>query len=188
MCKLLNIAVLLWPHYKSVSFIFACTRSSLLRGFSLAVASGGCSLAAALPAAASLAVEHQFQDHGLQQFLHVGSAVVAHGLSCSEACGIFPHQRSNLCLLLRQPDSLPLSHQGSPALQIYCYLVAGSTVCWEMAEMLYKWNKISIQNHPLLERKMPSSPSLLPTIYTFHERGSTHHQIWEFGRPVASNF
>ena len=39
---------------------------------------------------------------------------MAHGLSCSVACGIFPEQASNLCLLHRQADSLLLSHQGSP--------------------------------------------------------------------------
>ena len=36
---------------------------------------------------------------------HTGSAVVAHGLSCSTACGIFPDQRSNLCPLHWQADS-----------------------------------------------------------------------------------
>ena len=39
---------------------------------------------------------------------------MAHGLSCSEACVIFQDQGLNLCLLLWQADSLPLSHQGSP--------------------------------------------------------------------------
>ena len=43
-----------------------------------------------------------------------GSIVGAHGLSCSGACGIFPYQGSNPCLLYWQADSLPLSHQGSP--------------------------------------------------------------------------
>ena len=43
-----------------------------------------------------------------------GSAVVEHGLSCSEACGISRTQRSNPCLLYRQVSSLPLSRQGSP--------------------------------------------------------------------------
>ena len=43
-----------------------------------------------------------------------GSVVVMHGLSCSTACGIFPHQGSNLYPLHWQVDSLPLSHQGSP--------------------------------------------------------------------------
>ena len=33
-----------------------------------------------------------------------------------EACGIFPDQELNLCLLHWQEDSLPLSHQGSPHL------------------------------------------------------------------------
>ena len=36
-----------------------------------------------------------------------------HGLSHSVACGIFPDQGLNLCLLHWQVDCLPLSHQGS---------------------------------------------------------------------------
>ena len=44
--------------------------------------------------------------------------IVVKGLSCSKACGIFPHQGSNPCLLHWQADSLPLSHQGSPALDV----------------------------------------------------------------------
>ena len=39
---------------------------------------------------------------------------MAHGLSCSEARGIFPDQGSNLCPLRWQVDSL-LHHQQSPA-------------------------------------------------------------------------
>ena len=45
---------------------------------------------------------------------HAGSAVVAHGPSCSAACGIFPDQGSNPCPLHWQADSQPLRHQGSP--------------------------------------------------------------------------
>ena len=44
----------------------------------------------------------------------IGSIVLAHRLSCSETCGIFPNQGSNPCLLHWQVDSLPLSHQRSP--------------------------------------------------------------------------
>ena len=36
------------------------------------------------------------------------------GLSCSAACGIFPDQGSNPCLLHWQVDSHPLHHHGSP--------------------------------------------------------------------------
>ena len=43
-----------------------------------------------------------------------GSVVVAHGPSCSAACGIFPDQGSDPCPLLWQADSQSLSHQGSP--------------------------------------------------------------------------
>ena len=43
-----------------------------------------------------------------------GSVVVAHGPSCSVACGIFPDQGSNPCPLHWQADSQPLHHQGSP--------------------------------------------------------------------------
>ena len=47
---------------------------------------------------------------------HAGSVVVAHGPSCSAACGIFPDQGSNPCPLHWQADSQPLHHQGSPPL------------------------------------------------------------------------
>ena len=43
-----------------------------------------------------------------------GSVIVAHGPSCSAACGIFPDQGSNPCPLHWQADSHPLRHQGSP--------------------------------------------------------------------------
>ena len=43
-----------------------------------------------------------------------GSAVVAHGPSCSAARGIFPDQGSNPCPLHWQADSQQLHHQGSP--------------------------------------------------------------------------
>ena len=46
-------------------------------------------------------------------FRRAGSVVVAHGPSCSAACGIFPDQGSNPCPLHWQADSQPLRHQGS---------------------------------------------------------------------------
>ena len=41
--------------------------------------------------------------------------VVVHRLSCSAACGVFPDQGWNPCLLHRRVGSLPLSHQGNPS-------------------------------------------------------------------------
>ena len=46
-----------------------------------------------------------------------GSVIVAHGPSCSVACGILPDQGSNPCPLHWQADSQPLRHQGSPESQ-----------------------------------------------------------------------
>ena len=43
-----------------------------------------------------------------------GSVIVAHGPSCSVACGIFPDQGLNPRPLHWQADSQPLRHEGSP--------------------------------------------------------------------------
>ena len=57
------------------------------------------------------------------------SVVVAHGLSCPEACGILLDQGLldqglfDPCLLHWQADSLPMNHQGSLDINIlYCIL------------------------------------------------------------------
>ena len=59
-----------------------------------------------------------------------GSAIVAHGPSCSAACGIFPDQGSNPCPLHWQADSQPLRHQGSPGDILFCihYCYSGLTL------------------------------------------------------------
>ena len=61
-----------------------------------------------------------------------GSVVVAHGLSCSVAYGIFPDHGSNPCPLHWQADSSPLRHQGSP---LPCILVD----CWYMNSFAELW-------------------------------------------------
>ena len=48
----------------------------------------------------------------------MGSIAVAPGPSGPAACGIFPNQGLNPCLLHWQVESLPLSHQGSPFISI----------------------------------------------------------------------
>ena len=59
-----------------------------------------------------------------------GSVVVAHGLRCSAACGIFPDQGSNPCPLHWQADSQPLRHQGSPAGGFLTTTPAGQSLCF----------------------------------------------------------
>ena len=80
-----------------------------VRGLSLVAASGGHSSLRC--AGLSLSRPLLLRSTGSRR---AGSVIVAHGLSCSAACGIFPAQGSNPCPLHWQADSQPLRHQGSP--------------------------------------------------------------------------
>ena len=53
----------------------------------------------------SWALEHRLSSCGAQAVGVQASVVVAHGFSCSAACGIFPDQGSNPCPLHWQADS-----------------------------------------------------------------------------------
>ena len=68
-----------------------------------------------------------------------GSVVVAHRLSCSAACGIFPDQGLNPCPLHWQSDSQPLRHPGRPLL---CFLCLVTTLFFSLYTTFfyaYKW-------------------------------------------------
>ena len=85
-----------------------------MRGLSLIVASRGHS--SSRSAGLSLSRPLLLQSTGSRR---AGLAIVAHGPSCSTACGILPDQGSNLCPLHWQADSQPLRHQGSPLVFFY---------------------------------------------------------------------
>ena len=90
-------------------YFWLCWVFVSVRGLSLVAASGGHSSSRCVGLSLS-------QPLLLQS---TGSVVVAHGPSCSAACGIFPDQGSNPCSLHWQADSQPLHHQGSPDLLFY---------------------------------------------------------------------
>ena len=79
----------------------------LLHRLSLVVVNGGYSLVKVqgfLTGVASLVLGHgpwglRTAAAAIPGLWSTGSVVVEHGLSCSEACGIFPDQGSNPCLL-----------------------------------------------------------------------------------------
>ena len=82
-------------------FIYGCGASSFLcEGFLQLAASGGHS--SSWCAGLSLSRPLLLRSTGSR---HAGSVVVAHGPSCSVACGIFPDQGSNPCPLHWQADS-----------------------------------------------------------------------------------
>ena len=79
-----------------------------VRGLSLVVASGGHSSSRCAGLSPSWPL--LLWSTGSRR---AGPATVAHGPSCSAACGIFPDQGSNPCPPHWQADSQPLRHQGS---------------------------------------------------------------------------
>ena len=89
-------------------YLWLCWVFVSVRGLSLVVASGGHSSSRC--AGLSLSRPLLLRSTGSR---HAGSVIVAHGPSCSAACGIFPDQGSNPCPLHWQADSQPLRHQGS---------------------------------------------------------------------------
>ena len=96
-------------------FINGCVGSSFLcEGFLLVVASGGHSSSRC--AGLSLSRPLLLRSTGSRC---AGSAIVAHGPSCSAARGIFPDQGSNPCPLHWQAESQPLRHQGSPRQHLF---------------------------------------------------------------------
>ena len=90
-------------------YLWLCWVFVSVRGLSLVAASGGHSLSRCT--GVSLSRPLLLQSTGSSR---AGSVIVAHGASCSTACGIFPDQGSNPCPLHWQADSQPLHHQGSP--------------------------------------------------------------------------
>ena len=110
-----------------------------MRGLSLVVASGGHSSSRC--AGLSLSRPLLLRSTGSRR---ASSVVVAHGPSCSAACGIFPDQGSNPCPLYWQADSQPLRHQGSPRASVFL-----SVKCWtELGVLalgsLQSWPSLSI--------------------------------------------
>ena len=81
-------------------YFWLCWVFVSVRGLSPVAASGGHS--SSLCAGLSLSRPLPLRSTGSRR---AGSVVVAHGLSCSTACGIFPDQGSNPCPLHWQADS-----------------------------------------------------------------------------------
>ena len=87
-------------------YFWLCWVFVSVQGLSLVAASGGHS--SSLCAGLSVSRPLLLRSTGSRC---AGSVVVAHGPSCSAACGIFPDQGSNPRLLHWQADSQPLHHQ-----------------------------------------------------------------------------
>ena len=101
--KFFNKFIYFWLHWVFITVLglCCCGEQGLLlvavRGILIAVASRCGARASVVAAPGSVVVACGLWSTGL--------VVVAHGLSCSTACGIFPDQGLNLCPLHWQADS-----------------------------------------------------------------------------------
>ena len=112
-------------YYLFIIYFWLCWVVVSVRGLSLVAASGGhCS--SQCPGLL-LSRPLLLQSTGSRR---AGSVVVAHGPSCSMACGIFPDQGSNPCPLHWQADSQPLRHQGSPLLGFFNSYIFFLVAAW----------------------------------------------------------
>ena len=116
------------------AFFFSCgaqgllsscrARASHCRGFPRCRAQASVVEARGLGSCSSWALEHRLSGCG-------------HRLSCSTACGLFPGQGLNLCLLHSQADSLPTKPPGKRYLFIFIFGYAGSSLL--CMGFLWKW-------------------------------------------------
>ena len=122
-------------------YLWLCWIFISVRGLSLVVASGVHSLSQCV--GLSLSWPLLLWSTGSR---HSGSVIVAHGPSCSVACGIFPDQGSNPCPLHWQADSQPLRHQGSPKLFFFDdirYSVLGNKCFYSSCSRALRWHLVS---------------------------------------------
>ena len=96
--------------YLLIFYFWLCWVFVSVQGLSLVAASGGHSSSRCAGLSPSRPLP--LRSTGSRR---AGSVVVAHGPSCSVACGILPDQVSNPRPLHWQADPEPLRHQGSPS-------------------------------------------------------------------------
>ena len=117
---------------------------------------------------------------------HAGSVVVAHGPSCSAACGIFPDQGSNPRPLHWQADSQPLRHQGSPNLFVLNHLFASypsHCLLIQLPSWPVIWGVSFLQVPPPATSLSPS-PSLLWNLPFTESHCSTVTNSLSFPSPI----
>ena len=101
--------------HKFIFYFWLCWAFVAARGLSLVVSRVGATLRCGVWASHC----GGFSCCGAQALGARASVVVAQGLSCSAACGIFPDQGLNPCPLHWQADSYPMRHQGSPRRTVF---------------------------------------------------------------------
>ena len=146
--EVLKVLSFLKNYYLFIYYLWLCWVFVSVRGLSPVAASGGHSSSRCAGLSPSWPL--LLRSTG---FRCAGSVVLAHGPSCSAACGIFPDQGSNPCPLHWQADSHWLWHQGSPAFFILKSILSDKSI----ATPAFFWFPFAIYHHictlPFLIRK-----------------------------------
>ena len=102
---------------------------------------------------------------------------MAHCLNCSQACGIFPDQGLNLCLLHWQGNPSPLSHQGIPKQ----FLNEGERGISEQPRPEASADR-ALHSEPLWQSvcaRLPSFDTASPFVSSFSSVRATKHLLCE---------
>ena len=139
-----------------------------MRGLSPVVASGGHSSSRC--AGLSLSQPLLLRSTGSRR---AGSVIVAHGSSCSTACGIFPDRGSNPCPLHWQADSQPLRHQGSPHSYIFNSVILGCNYAylklWYLLLIVHQFSHPQTELEFILSHEVITF-SIMSDIYVLSEK------------------
>ena len=146
-----------------------------MRGLSLAAASAGHSSLRC--AGLSLSWPLLLRSTGSRR---AGSVVVAHGPSCSTACGICPEQGSNLCPLHRQADSQPLRHQGSPHYFFFSVYIFISMKVVQFPRILFSFTLASSLSTPPIPTPSSSQPVPAPLLHLTEDSISSVYLVETF--------
>ena len=119
-----------------------------------------------LVAVASLVVKYKLQS--------TVSIVVAYRLSCSPACGIFPDQWWNLCLLHWQADSLPISLARVFFVLSFCFILAFHVT--ELNWTMHAWERQC--NLEVCAIPLPQLDEISDTDLTHVELSTCLQLIW----------
>ena len=152
-------------------YLWLCWVFVSVRGLSLVAASGGhsSSRCAGLSPSRPLLL----RSTGSRR---AGSVVVAHGPSCSAACGILPDQGSNPRPLHWQAVSQPLRHQGSPDM-LHFKSYRPPTV-----KLPSKWG--TPITHPTVVYRGARFQLTHPAVVYRGTRFQLHTPRWSIGAPV----
>ena len=143
-------------------------------GLSLVVASGGHS--SSWCAGLSLSRPLLLRGTGSRR---AGSVIVAHGPSCSAACGIFPDQGSNPCPLHWQADSQPLRQQGSPSFLFLKQSYSGTS-------LVVQWLSLRANNAGG-PGSIPGQGTTIPHAATKSSHAATKNPVCRNKDPAHSN-